>query len=214
MLLDCGGTTNTGLSQLGISREEVDVILVSHFHGDHFGGIPAFLYASRYTDMRRHPVEIVGPPEIEARVHALAAAMGHRLNEPDWTFPIRYREIGPDQRLDAGPAEIVAFETEHQRDAHPQGYRVRLGREQIAYSGDTGWFDELPRQVAGSDLLICECTLHDRSLDFHLSLDEIREHRDDFDCGRLVLTHLGEGMVAHRGQIEIETADDGMALKL
>lgn len=214
MLLDCGGTTNTGLSQLGIARDEVDVILVSHFHGDHFGGIPHFLYAALYTDARTHPIEIVGPPEIEARVHQLASAMGHRLSDPEWTFPIRYREIHPQERLEAGPAEITAFRTEHQPEANPQGYRVQLGRERIAYSGDTGWFDGLPGQIADSDLFICECTLHDASLDFHLSLEQLREHRDDLDCGRLVLTHLGADMVAMRGQIEIETADDGLALKL
>jgi ribonuclease BN (tRNA processing enzyme) len=214
MLFDCGATTNTGLSELGISRDEIDVILVSHFHGDHFGGIPAFLYASLYTDARRHPIEIVGPPEVEARVHALAHALGHHLEGQEWTFPIRYREIHPDESLFAGPAEIQAFATEHQPDSNPQGYRVALGQEQIAYSGDTGWFDDLPRQIAGSHLFICECTLHDALLDFHLSLEELREHRDDLDCGRLILTHLGHDMAERRGQIEIETADDGLAIKL
>lgn len=214
MLFDCGGTTNTGLGQLGISRDEIDVVLVSHFHGDHFGGIPALLYAALYTDARTHPIEIVGPPEIEARVHALADAMGHRLHDREWTFPIHYREIHADETANAGPAEIRAFATSHQPEAHPQGYSVRLGSEDISYSGDTGWFDELPRQVGGSDLFICECTLDGASLDFHLSLDEIREHRDDLDCGRLILTHLGEEMSRRRGQIEIETADDGLAVKL
>lgn len=214
MLLDCGATTNTGLSQLGISRDEIDVILISHFHGDHFGGIPAFLYASHYTDDRRHPIEIVGPPEIRARVHALARALGHDLESPDWNFPIHFREIHADEALSAGPAEIQAFSTEHQPESNPQGYRVRLGREQVAYSGDTGWFHELPQQIAGSNLFICECTLHDTQLDFHLSLRELREHRDEFDCGRLILTHLGHEMAKQRGQIEIETADDGLAVKL
>ena len=214
MLLDCGATTNTGLYQLDISRDEIDVILISHFHGDHFGGIPAFLYAALYTDARRHPIEIVGPPEVEARVHALAHAMGHHMEHPDWTFPIRYREIRPGEAFSAGPAEIQAFATEHQLESNPQGYRVRLGREQIAYSGDTGWFDDLPKQIAGSDLFICECTLHDAHLDFHLSLQELREHRDALDCGRLMLTHLGDEMVEQRGQIEIETADDGLVVKL
>lgn len=214
MLLDCGGTTNTGLAQLGLSRDEIDVILVSHFHGDHFGGIPHFLYAALYTDRRTHPIEIVGPPEIESRVRILAHAMGHHLEGREWSFPIHYREIMPEQTLQAGPAEITAFATQHQRDAHPQGYRLRLGRERIAYSGDTGWFDGLPRQIAGSDLFICECTLHHAGLDFHLSLDELREHRDDLDCGRMLLTHLGEEMSDRRGQIELETADDGLAVKL
>ena len=214
MLLDCGATTNTGLTQLGISRNEIDVVLISHFHGDHFGGIPSLLYASLYTDARRHPIEIVGPPEIESRVRMLAHAMGHPLENPDWTFPIHFREIHADQALSAGPAEVHAFATEHQPESNPQGYRVKLGREQIAYSGDTGWFNDLPRQIAGSDLFICECTLHDTQLNFHLSLRELREHRDDLDCGRLILTHLGHKMANQRGQIEIETADDGMAVKL
>jgi len=214
MLLDCGGTTNTGLADLGISRDEIDTILVSHFHGDHFGGIPHFLFAALYTDHRKHPLEIVGPPDIEQRVYALADAMSHQLDAREWSFPIRYQEIHPEQTLAAGPAEISAFSTQHQLEAHPQGYRVRLGREQVAYSGDTGWFDSLPDKIAGSDLFICECTNHRTELDFHLSLEQIREHRDDLDCGRLVLTHLGEEMSRERGQIEIDTADDGLAVKL
>jgi ribonuclease BN (tRNA processing enzyme) len=214
LLLDCGATTNTGLSALAISRDEIDVILVSHFHGDHFGGIPSFLYAALYADRRRHPLELVGPPELAQRVHALAAAMGHHLENREWTFPIRYREIRPGEALEAGPASLRAFATAHQLEAHPQGYQVRLGRDTIAYSGDTGWFDALPRAVAGSHLFICECTLERASLDFHLSLEELREHRDDLDCGRLILTHLGETMLGRRGQIELETADDGLAVKL
>jgi ribonuclease BN (tRNA processing enzyme) len=214
MLFDCGATTNTGLSQLGISREEIDVILISHFHGDHFGGIPAFLYASFYTDGRKHPIEIVGPPEVEARVHRLAEAMGHHLHDRDWPFAINFREIRPDELLSAGPAEIQAFATQHQPESNPQGYRVTLGQERIAYSGDTGWFPDLPSHVAGSDLFICECTFHEAELDFHLSLEELREHRDDLDCGRLILTHLGEDMANRRGKLEIETADDGLSIKL
>jgi len=214
MLFDCGATTNTGLAQLGIRRDEIDVILVSHFHGDHFGGIPGFLYAALYADRRRHPLEIVGPPDVERRVRALASAMGHPLDNREWSFPIRYREIHPGGTLSAGPAAIEAFSTAHQLEAHPQGYRVRLGRESIAYSGDTGWFDALPRAIAGSHLFICECTLEQAGLDFHLSLAELREHRDDLDCGRLILTHLGESMTGRRGQIELETADDGFAVKL
>ncbi len=214
MLFDCGGTTNGGLNQLGIERGEVDVILISHFHGDHFGGIPAFLYASLYTDARTHPLEIVGPPEIESRVHTLAAALGHSLAGRKWTFPIHYRELRAGEHFSAGPAQIEAFATQHQPEANPQGYRVQLGRERIAYSGDTGWFDDLPIRIASSDLFVCECTLHGAALDFHLSLEELREHRDELDCGRLILTHLGEEMSHQRGQIEIETADDGMTVKL
>ncbi len=74
-LVDCGMTTGTGLAELGIERDEVDAILISHFHGDHFGGIPAFLLAALYEDQRTEPLRIAGPPGIQRRVYNLADAM-------------------------------------------------------------------------------------------------------------------------------------------
>lgn len=214
MLLDCGATTNTGLADLGIDRDEIDTILISHFHGDHFGGIPLFLLAALYQDARSTPLEIAGPPGVEARVHDLAAAMGHAIEDNRWGFPIRFTEIHAGQTIEVGPAEVEAFEVRHQLEAHPQGYRVCLGERTVAYSGDTGWFDGLPRLSSGADLFICECTLHSTHLDFHLSLEQIVEHQGEFDCGALILTHLGADMADRRGQIEIDTADDGEIRKL
>ncbi len=214
MLLDCGATTTTGLNELGIERGEIDTILVSHFHGDHFGGIPHFLLGALYTDRRTEPIEIAGPPDVELRVRQLAAAMGHDLDRNDWTFDIRFTEVRPGRHYSLGPAEIDAFEMAHQLEAHPQGYRVSLGERTVAYSGDTGWFEGLPELSAGADLFVCECTLHHDELDFHLNLDQIVEHREDFDCGDLILTHLGAEMAELRGRCEVETADDGVVKKL
>ena len=76
MLLDCGATTGSGMNDLGIARDEIDAILISHFHGDHFGGVPLFLLAALYEDERTAPLRIAGPVGIQKRVHALAAAMG------------------------------------------------------------------------------------------------------------------------------------------
>ena len=56
--MDCGATTNGGLAELGIERDEIETLLISHFHGDHFGGIPLFLLAAMYVDYRRQPLTI------------------------------------------------------------------------------------------------------------------------------------------------------------
>ena len=70
---DCGATTCTGLCDLGIERDEIDSILISHFHGDHYAGIPILLLAALYEDERKHALRIVGPPGVEQRVHEMAA---------------------------------------------------------------------------------------------------------------------------------------------
>jgi len=214
LLMDCGATTNTGLAELGIQRDEIETLLISHFHGDHFGGIPLFLLAAMYEDNRKQPLTIAGPPGIEERVRALAQAMGHGLDTHELPFSLSFHEVTAETNEEIGPARVRAFETQHQIEAHPHGYRVDLGGAKLAYSGDTGWFEGLPGQIAGADLFVCECTLFDHRLDFHLSLDEISEHRAQMDIGRLILTHLGSEMSRRRGEVEFETADDGLFLTL
>jgi len=214
LLVDCGATTNTGLAAEGIERDEIDAILVSHFHADHFGGIPLILIAALYQDHRTRPLEIAGPPGIETRVINLAAAMGHPLNDRDWTFPVVYTELIAGISQEVGPASVTSFETYHNKDVCPHGLKIAFDKRKLVYSGDTGWFEDLPRQVGESDLFVTECTYHTNTFDLHLNHELLMEHRDDFECGRLILTHLGSEMTSRRGAAGFDTADDGMIVQL
>ena len=214
VLLDCGATTGGGLKQLGIAIDEIDAILVSHFHGDHFGGIPLLLLAALYRDERKRPLAIAGPPGIEKRVRALAASMGHGLEGREWCFPIEFEELPAGRRCEVGPLRVHSFETHHSPDAIPHGLVIETGGPRIAYSGDTGWFDELPRHVAGAELFICECTYHRSGFDFHLSHEQLVANRELFDCGRLVITHLGDEMAERRASCDFDAADDGLRLRI
>lgn len=214
LLIDCGATTCGGLQAVGVERDEIDAIVVSHFHGDHFGGIPHILLAAIYEDHRTRPLVIAGPPDIEDRVYALAVAMGHDLRSHEMPFELEFKEVAPGTRQSIGPAEITSFETKHQLETHPHGYDIRCGGQRVVYSGDTGWFDDLPRLSAGADLFICECTYHSRNLDFHLNYELLCERQREFDCGRIMLTHRGEEMIGRSDTDAFELADDGMRVRL
>jgi ribonuclease BN (tRNA processing enzyme) len=213
-LLDCGATTTVGLCELGIDRAEIDAVLVSHFHGDHFAGIPILLMAALYEDDRRSPIRIAGPPGIERRVRTLAAAMGYAIEERSWTFPIHFQEFAVGRSCEVGPVRVGAFEAHHQAHTHPHGLAVDTGAERIVYSGDTGWFPELPSRVGEADLFICECTYHTHDFEYHLSHQELVARKHEFHCNRMILTHLGEEMSDRRGRADFETADDGLVVNL
>ena len=214
ILVDCGQTTLTGLSAVGIPRDEIDAILVSHFHADHFGGIPLLLLAALYQDGRRHPLRIAGPPGVESRIREASRALGHPLDELRLGFPLHFQELAPSAETEVGPVRVGAFPTHHSPDSCPHGLRIQAAGRRIAYSGDTGWFDELPAQVGGSDLFLCECTFVDRSFEYHLSLEELGARAPDFDCGRLLLTHLGAEMRSLEDPVGFDLADDGDVVKL
>lgn len=214
VLVDCGTTTASGLAELGIARDELDCILISHFHGDHFAGIPQLLLGALYEDRRTRELRIAGPRGIEARVHALAQAMGYSLTEREWSFPIRFQELPTGRETEVGPVRVQSFETLHQRETEPHGFVISTAGARIAYSGDTGWFDDLPNRVGDVDLFICECTYRSEGFGLHLSHERLVAHRDEFDCGRLLLTHLGSAMHAARKKLDFDVADDGLVVEL
>jgi ribonuclease BN (tRNA processing enzyme) len=214
VLMDCGTTTGTGLATLGIERDEIDTIILSHFHADHFGGIPLFLLAALHQDRRTHPLRIAGPQEVEGRVRQAAAALGHPLEQQEWSFPILFQELPTEIETETGPVAVRTFPTRHSPESHPRGICIQTGERNLVYSGDTGWFDELPARANGTDLFICECTQVEKSYEYHLSLDELADHRRDFDCGKLLLTHLGQEMRSLSDLGGFEAADDGLVIKL
>jgi ribonuclease BN (tRNA processing enzyme) len=206
--------TCMGLRELGIDREEIDAMLISHFHGDHFGGIPAFLLAAEHEDQRKRPLRIAGPPGIELRVQYLAEAMGYLASEREWSFPLEFEELPAGSEVGVGPLAVRSFEAHHQEHTKPHGLIVSAGSQRIAYSGDTGWFDGLAAQVAGADLFVTECTYHTNDFEYHINYQDLCAREREFDCGPIILTHLGKDMTDRRGQCAFETADDGLVIQI
>src|SRR6185369_48202 len=69
-LVDCGPTVLYALKKQGIDTARIDFVIVSHLHGDHFGGIPFLLLEYMYERPRTRPLVVLGPPGIEDRVRS------------------------------------------------------------------------------------------------------------------------------------------------
>jgi ribonuclease BN (tRNA processing enzyme) len=214
LLLDCAPTTGTGLAALGIARDAIDAIVLSHFHADHFAGVPQFLLAAIFEDERRHRLQIAGPPGVEARVRACADAVGYPLAGRSLPFALEFAEIHAGANVELGPARVGAFATDHDPASCPHGLAVHADGRSLVYSGDTAWFDRLAAHSRGADLFICECTFYANPVAGHLSYGMLDAKRRELACERLVLTHLGSEMTDRRGTLELETADDGGVIEV
>ena len=69
-------------------------------------------------------------------------------------------------------------------------------------------------QSQGADLFICECCFYETRVDFHLDYPRLAAQRHRFGCRRLVLTHCGREVLAHREEITEEIAPDGLVVDL
>ncbi|WNJ89876.1 MBL fold metallo-hydrolase [Bosea sp. 685] len=215
MLLDCGASSLVALNKAGIERNGISTLLFTHFHGDHFGGLPAFLLDAQFVSRRKEPLVIAGPLGIEHRaLHALDADFpGAATNA--WRFPIRYVEVTPDSPATLAGIDVTAFPMLHDERAGPcQGYRLAHGGKVFAFSGDTAWTEALVPLASGADVLLVECYTWDARLANHLDYETLASHRAELETARIVLTHMGVSMLAHREPLPEERAHDGMVIAL
>jgi ribonuclease BN (tRNA processing enzyme) len=213
-LLDCGPSVLHALKRLGRDPGDVDFVLVSHLHGDHFGGIPFLFMEYRYEKPRRRPLVVRGPHGIERRVQALFAALYEQTAREPLPFEVRYEEIapGPAQVLDG--VRVLPFAVPHAPELVCLGFRLELGGRTIVYSGDAGWTEEFVTQARGADLFLCECSMYESRLPIHLSYPEIAARAGELGCRRLVLSHLGSEPLRRLAELSLECAWDGMTLDL
>ena len=87
VLFDCGEGTQRQMMHTSISFMQVRCILLSHFHGDHFLGLPG-LVQTMYLNERKDPLDIYGPPKTVRRIESLLG-LGH-FNP---TFEIRVHDL-------------------------------------------------------------------------------------------------------------------------
>jgi ribonuclease BN (tRNA processing enzyme) len=212
-LLDCGCSSLIGLRRCKIAVERVDTVLVSHLHGDHFGGIPFLLLDGKYRARRQDPLTIIGPPGLQTQVEAALDAFYPGTRDSGFGFPLTYLELDPERTLQHGALAIRAWRMQH-GSSGAFGLQVAVDGKRIAYSGDTEWTENLLPLAAGADLLICECFQYDQPIPSHLDYLTLRANRSRLDCRQLVLTHAGEELLQRQSELEFPLAHDGYSLEL
>ena len=214
-LLDCGPSVLQTLKRAGHDPGAVDFILLSHLHGDHFGGVPFLLMEYLYERPRTRPLAVYGPPGTERRLQALFAALyEHSAGQP-LPFALDIVEVPPGAGFPVRGVQVLPFAVPHAAELVCLGFRVDVEGRSVVYSGDSGWTEEFVSQARGADLFLCECSTYEPRMPvFHLSYQEIAARARDISCRRLVLTHLGSESLAHLDDITLECARDGMTIDL
>jgi ribonuclease Z len=105
ILIDCGeGTQRQLLQSTGLI--ELEQIFITHFHADHVLGLPGMLktFALRGREV---PLTVYGPPGLRALFGVLEPLVG-RL-----PYPLRLRELEPNEEVVQDDYRIAAFEVRH-----------------------------------------------------------------------------------------------------
>jgi ribonuclease BN (tRNA processing enzyme) len=215
VLMDAGPDLLGSLKRKHLAPADIDIIVISHLHGDHYGGIPFLMLEYMYESPPERKIHIVGPRNLESRCWRMM-----KLAYPHFDVNVirpwlHFIEMAPHEEVRLGKLGISAIRSPHTAPDVSLSLKLRVSGKNIVYSGDSGWNEELVEFAEGADLFLCECTYYESShLDFHMNYPQLAANRDRFKVGRMVLTHLGREVLDHPREVKMELAYDGMKLDL
>ncbi len=107
VLFDCGEGTQRQFMLSSNSYMKVNKIFITHFHGDHFLGLPGLLQSMNFNG-RTKPLQIYGPEGMIGIVRSCV-----QLGYFDPGFPIYAGELAHNDVVDFGPFKVTAIMADH-----------------------------------------------------------------------------------------------------
>ncbi len=186
ILLDCGFTVPHRYFHFHHNADELDIVWISHFHGDHFCGLPLLLL--RFFEMgRSKPLIFLGHTELKEKIPAVmeTAYPGFFAK---LTFPLKYRIMTPEKPLRINNLTLEAAATDHSR------YNLSLGiddgRHRLFYSGDGRPTAATEKLAAGCDLVVHEAFQVESGVAGHGSVQGCLDFAASTGAARLALVHI------------------------
>ena len=204
LLLDCGNGVFSKLRER-LDYTELDAVLLSHLHADHFLDLIPYSYALTYAP-RQQPVPVGGYPGTDspARPRLIAPRGAQELfrqvvgawgNEDLIESAFDLEEYDADSAIEVGAIRAKFQEVPHFTTTYAVDVSSTNGGGRFTYGADCRPTDDLVEIARDTDLLIVEATLprpERTGIRGHLTPAEAGDHARRAGAHRVVLTHISD----------------------
>ena len=204
VLLDCGNGVFSKMRRF-VDYVDVDAVVLSHLHADHFLDLIPFSYALTYAP-RQQPVPVAkwSGTEHPAHPHLFSPPGGRDFfrrvvgawgNEDLVENAFRFEEYAADSVLEVGPFRISFSPVPHFIETFGISVEAANASGRLAYGADSRPAEELVDLARGADLFLVEATLprpERTGIRGHLTPEEAGDHGRRAGARRLVLTHISD----------------------
>ncbi|MDX8347874.1 MBL fold metallo-hydrolase [Cognatiyoonia sp. IB215446] len=198
ILVDAGLGVTRGICDQGAALTEIDLIVITHLHSDHYLELGPLLHTAWTAGLNR-PIPILGPADLRAYWDGFQASMAFDID-------LRIRDEGRcdfstladlqvlTEATGIGGSRIKAMRNQHPPITDSFALRFEAEGKCVVFSGDTAYMPEMATFAKDADLLVHEAMLRNgvdalcarmTNGDARLRQHILRSHTDAVDVGRI-----------------------------
>lgn len=193
VLVDCGFTTPLALQRAEVPFNQIKTIFITHYHGDHFAGLAAFLLGLKYVSPQKQVLTIIGAADAKKKCFDLLKALypGNETLVDELQINFIGSEKGLKKDVELVTCSFNTFKMIHSEKSLPFGFVLKFDESKIGFTGDTCWHSGVEELIAASDIAVVECNFNQKVGEGHISVDELEENEVvQTNKKHIYLTHL------------------------
>lgn len=207
ILIDCGPTILLKREELQIDFSKIKLVLITHFHGDHFAGLPFLILYFQYIVKRKEKLTILGPKNIKQQFFSLLELMYPNLKID---FEIDFIEKQNNYYFEN--YFISAFPITHKEESI--GYKISDERHTFAFTGDAMLDEKVYNLLENVDIGIMELSLKTKEENSsHISLEEVIKDRKKIKVKKLYFNHIYDQLAEEVEKINEHISEFGKPLQ-
>jgi ribonuclease BN (tRNA processing enzyme) len=188
LFIDSGPGTLRKMLEVGITYQDIDILLYTHIHPDHVSDLVPILFACKYADVpREKDLLCIGGPGFKSYFEKLKNLYGSWI-EPQ-SYRLTIKEISQEPLL-YRDLRILSKPMAHISESF--GYRIKFNDgKSMTISGDTDYCQNIIDLASEVDLLVLECSFPDgEKVEGHLTPSLAGRIASESRCKKLLLIHL------------------------
>jgi ribonuclease BN (tRNA processing enzyme) len=193
ILLDASPMVVPHMKRLGKNLTNLEYIFITHFHADHFFGLPYIFLDFGYLIEKSLPLTIIGPPALMDRITRITELGFSGLSEKlRGRLEVNYNEVAKPGLYSVSGLDFTAERMKH-GNTETFGYKFTEAGKTIAYTGDTDLCDGVIELGLESDVLIIEMSNPNNDVPGHMNLEKLKQLREKLSSNvKIILNHIGE----------------------
>ncbi|HDS08897.1 MAG TPA: MBL fold metallo-hydrolase, partial [Firmicutes bacterium] len=187
ILMDPGPGIMRSILKFDFNYQKIDIIMTTHFHYDHIGGFPEFLFVAANSDqVREKPLKVIGPKGFENFYNKLLETYGNQLNADK--FGIEFTELSGGDFISLNELQVQTIKTVH-KDNSIGFCLIDSRKHKVVYLGDTEYSPEFGVFCDKADILLLEATSLERKPG-HMTPEDAGKVAAEADAKELILVHI------------------------
>ena len=165
ILVDAGLGVTRGICDQGVALTEIDLIVITHLHSDHYLELGAFFHTA-WTAGLKTPIPVIGPAGLDDYWQGFLRSMAFDIDlrvadegRPALVELAEISEICEGEIFGRDGVTITALRNQHPPIEDSFALSFATASHKIVLSGDTTAFDGMIEFSRGADLLVHEVLL-------------------------------------------------------